>query len=244
MQSLGLLPIKRVLAEPIGAPNGIGKGVSVVVLGGGIGGLVSAYELRKLGYDVTVLEARARPGGCNWTGRDGTKIELTDGTTQTIHWQEGNYQNLGPARLPNTHWTMLSYVEELGVPMEVEINTSRPTFLQNDKANGGKPIVNRPAVNDTRGHVSELLSKCMAQGALNQELSSMDRERIIDFLKVYGPLDKTGAYKGSDRAAIKLPQERDRRLGLWTCPSICVPYSTRTSGLQCCLKGPGNGRRL
>ena len=107
MQSLGLMPMKGVLAEPIHAAPGTGTGTKVVVLGAGIGGLVSAYELRKLGYDVTVLEARERPGGRNWTGRNGTKVEFVDGTVQTINWEEGNYQNLGPARLPSTHWTML-----------------------------------------------------------------------------------------------------------------------------------------
>lgn len=35
----------------------------VVVLGAGLAGLVAAYELRLLGHDVRVLEARARPGG-------------------------------------------------------------------------------------------------------------------------------------------------------------------------------------
>jgi monoamine oxidase len=205
MQSLGLLPMKGALAEPIRATATTGKGVKVVVLGAGIGGLVSAYELRKHGYDVTLLEARERPGGRNWSGRKGTRIEFIDGTVQTIDWEEGNYQNLGPARLPSTHWTMLGYCRELGVPLEVEINTSRSTLLQNDKANGGTPIPQRKAINDTRGHVSELLSKCVAQGALDSELTAEDRQRMIDFLKIYGPLDKDNKYIGSDRAGLKIP---------------------------------------
>src|SRR5271167_1963860 len=123
MQHLGLMPMYGEQWRPIEAAAGVGKGVRVVVLGGGIGGLVSAYELKKLGYEVTVLEARERPGGRNWTARNGTKVEFVDGTTQTVQWEAGNYQNLGPARLPSTHWTMLEYVRELGVPLEVEINT-------------------------------------------------------------------------------------------------------------------------
>jgi monoamine oxidase len=205
MQSLGLMPMKGEQVQPIQAAAGSGKGVKVVVLGGGIGGLVSAYELKKLGYDVTLLEARERPGGRNWTGRDGTKVNFVDGTTQTIQWEEGNYQNLGPARLPSTHWTMLGYCRELGVPLEVEVNTSRSTLLQNDKANDGKPVPQRKAINDTRGHVSELLSKCISQGALDSELTKEDRERMTAFLKVYGPLDAKGAYVGSDRAGYKTP---------------------------------------
>ena len=204
MQSLGLMPMKSMLAQPIHAAMGVGKGIKVVVLGAGIGGLVSAYELRKLGYDVTLLEARERPGGRNWTGRGGTKVEFTDGTVQTIKWEEGNYQNLGPARLPSIHLTMLGYARELGVPMEVEINTTRSSLMQNDKANGGKPVVQRKAINDTRGHVSELLSKCVAHGGLDAEVSKQDRERMTTFLKIYGPLDTSGKYVGSERAGLKI----------------------------------------
>jgi monoamine oxidase len=214
MQSLGLMPMKGVLAEPIAAAAGSGKDVKVVVLGAGIGGLVTAYELKKLGYEVTLLEAQARPGGRNWTGRNGTKIEFVDGTTQTINWEEGNYQNLGAARLPSTHWTMLGYCRELGVPMEVEVNSSRSTFLQNDKADGGAAVPQRKAINDTRGHVSELLQKCVAQGALDAELTKEDRERMKAFLTMYGPLDETGAYKGSGRAGYKTAPGAGKQVGV------------------------------
>jgi monoamine oxidase len=42
----------------------------VLVLGAGLGGLAAAYELKKAGYAVTVLEARSRPGGRVLTYRD------------------------------------------------------------------------------------------------------------------------------------------------------------------------------
>ena len=42
MQALGLMPMKGEQVTPIAAAPGSGKGVKVVVLGGGIGGLVSA----------------------------------------------------------------------------------------------------------------------------------------------------------------------------------------------------------
>lgn len=48
---------------------------SVIVAGGGIGGLCCAYELLKLGHEVKVLEASGRHGGHVLTGRDG----LSDG---------------------------------------------------------------------------------------------------------------------------------------------------------------------
>ncbi len=219
MQSLGLMPMAATLAEPIAAASGSGKGVKVVVAGGGIGGLVSAYELRKLGYDVTLLEARNRPGGRNFSGRKGVEVEFTDGQKQTIAWDEPNYQNLGPARLPSVHTTMLNYCRELHVPLEVEINTSRSTLLQNDKANNGKPVVQRKAINDTRGHVSELLSKSIAGGALDQDLTAEDKDRMITFLKLYGPLDKTNKYVGSDRAGYKVEAGAGPQIGVFEEPS-------------------------
>jgi monoamine oxidase len=203
MQAMGLMPMKAVAAEPITAAAGVGKGTKVVVLGGGIAGLTTAYEARKLGYDVILLEARKRAGGRSWSARNGDVVEFVDGTKQQVTWSEGLYQNMGPGRLPSVHGTILGYCRELKVPLEVEVNTSRSTLLQNDKVNDGKPYVQRKAINDTRGHVSELLSKAVQNGSLDQELSAEDRVRMIEFLKIYGALDKSSAYKGSDRAGIK-----------------------------------------
>jgi monoamine oxidase len=41
----------------------------VVIIGGGLAGLSAAYELSQAGHDVTVLEARTRPGGRVFTLR-------------------------------------------------------------------------------------------------------------------------------------------------------------------------------
>src|SRR5882762_7254817 len=77
MDALGLLP--RSEAKPFaGLPASIGKGKKVVILGAGIAGMVAAYELRKAGFECAVLEARSRPGGRNWTIRNGNKVEFTD----------------------------------------------------------------------------------------------------------------------------------------------------------------------
>ena len=203
MQALGLMPMKASAATPIAAAAGVGKGVKLVILGGGIAGLVTAYEARKLGYDVTVLEARHRPGGRNWSAKKGDVVEFIDGTKQNVEWSEGLYQNMGPARLPSVHGTILGYCRELKVPLEVEINTSRSSMLQNDAVNGGKPFIQRQVLNDARGHVSELLGKAIKGGALDQDLTAEDKQRMVAFLRTYGPLDRSGAYKGSDRASLK-----------------------------------------
>ncbi len=198
MQSMGMMP--AMAAAPVLAAPGSGSGLKVVILGGGIAGMVAAMELRALGYSCTVLEARERPGGRNWTVRGGDKVVFEDGTTQTCAWDSGNYQNVGPARLPSIHANILGYCRKLGVELQVEVNTSRSSHLQNDAANGGKPLVQRQVINDTRGHVSELLMKCASNGSLDAEMTKDDRDRMLAFLRIYGPLDDAGKYKGSDRA--------------------------------------------
>lgn len=200
MQHLGLMEVPELAAAPLSVEPGSGKGIKVVVLGGGIAGLVAAYEMGKAGYSCTVLEARQRPGGRNWTVRNGTKIEFKDGTTQTASWEDNSYFNAGPARLPSIHKTMLGYCRELGVPLEVEVNTSRSSLLQSDVAFGGKAIEQREAINDTRGHVSELLAKCIRQNVLDQEFSKEDRERMLAFLRIYGDLKPDYSFTGSARS--------------------------------------------
>jgi monoamine oxidase len=200
MQHLGLMEAPEAAAAPLSIEPGSGKGTKVVILGGGISGLVAAYEMGKAGYTCTVLEARQRPGGRNWTIRTGSKIEFKDGTIQTANWEDGSYFNAGPARLPSIHKTILGYCRELGVPLEVEVNTSRSSLLQSDAAFGGKAIEQREAINDTRGHVSELLAKCIRQNALDQEISKDDRERMLAFLRTYGDLKSDYSFVGSERS--------------------------------------------
>ena len=213
MQGLGLMPARALPAPRLDVAPGSGKGIKVAILGGGIAGLVAGYEMKALGFDCTVLEARHRPGGRSWTVRPGDSVVFTDGAVQQCEWQLGHYQNFGPARLPSIHTTILGYCRKLGVAMEVEVNTSRSTLLQNDAANGGKAMVQRQVVNDTRGHVSELLSKCIAKGALNDELTAQDRDRMLSFLREYGPLDNAGKYTGSERAGYSRPPGAGDELG-------------------------------
>jgi monoamine oxidase len=210
MQGMGLTPARAEKPVSITAAPGTGKGVKVVILGGGISGLVAAYEMKALGYDCTLLEARDRPGGRNWSVRGGDKVVFTDGAAQTCLFDPGHYQNVGPARLPSVHSNMLGYCRKLGVALEVEVNSSRSSYLQNDAANDAKPVVQRQAINDTRGHVSELLAKCIRRGALDQEMTREDRDRMLNFLAMYGPLDDAGKYGGSERAGyIKTPSAGD-----------------------------------
>src|SRR5215468_7171619 len=128
MQAMGLIGTAAI-AEPVALERGAHHGTKVVVLGAGMAGLSAAYELVKAGYDCTVLEARDRVGGRTWTIRRGTALELTDGSRQVCDFDDGLYWNAGPARLPSHHQGVLGYCRELGVALEVEVNTSRGALL-------------------------------------------------------------------------------------------------------------------
>jgi monoamine oxidase len=92
---------------------------------------------------------------------------------------------------------MIGYCKELGVAMEVEVNTSRRTLLQSDKAFSGRPVEQREVINDAQGQVAELLAKPIRRGALDQDVTSEDRERMLVFLRSFGDLRSDYVYAGA-----------------------------------------------
>src|SRR6516165_227434 len=196
MQAMGLLSTAA-LAEPLALQKGEAHGTKVVILGAGVAGLSAAYELGKAGYDCTVLEARDRVGGRNWSIRRGTRLEMTDGTRQLCDFDPELYWNAGPARIPSAHEAVLGYCRELGVTLDVLVNTNRSALIHNPQANGGRPIEIREAHNDVRGEFAELLGKALNRGALDEELTADDKERMVAFLRTYGDLSPDLQFKGT-----------------------------------------------
>src|SRR5262245_50256957 len=86
MRALGLVASPEALATPDYHPPAPGdltqdkRGKRIVILGAGMAGLVTAYELGKGGYDCVVLEAKDRVGGRNWTVRGGTRHDSEEQT--------------------------------------------------------------------------------------------------------------------------------------------------------------------
>jgi monoamine oxidase len=199
MGALGLAPTKAEAAtKGFSAPRAADFSLtgrtpaSVVILGGGVAGLVSAYELGKAGYKCTIIEPRSRTGGRNFTARAGTEQTDLFGNTQVCTFSEGQYMNCGPARL--AQWMVtLEYCRELGVPVEVFSNQNADAFLYNSKTGMIAPERWRTAKADVYGYVSELLAKATSQGALDQELTSDDKERLIAFLQQWGSLGSAPA---------------------------------------------------
>jgi monoamine oxidase len=208
MGALGLAPTAAEAAAPTFQPpnqsefNLTGRsGARVVILGGGVAGLATAYELGKAGYDCTVLEARSRAGGRNLTVRGGTVETDLDGHTQKARFSSGIYLNAGPARL--AQWMVtLDYCRELGVPIEVFTNTNADALIYNESSGMTKAMRYRTAKADVYGYVSELLAKATDQGALDAALTADDRQRLLAFLASFGAIgDRTTgfAYSGTSR---------------------------------------------
>jgi monoamine oxidase len=101
-----------------------GPAKKVLVLGAGMAGLVAAYELTKLGHDVTILEARTRPGGRVHTLRE--------------PFSDGLFAEEGAARIPETHDLTHKYVKEFALPLE-PFYPSRLNALRFDR--GGREEV-------------------------------------------------------------------------------------------------------
>lgn len=55
------------------------KSLKIAVIGAGLGGLTAAYRIRQQGYDVSVYEARARPGGRVCSFYSGNSIDEVGG---------------------------------------------------------------------------------------------------------------------------------------------------------------------
>jgi monoamine oxidase len=69
----------------------------IVIVGAGLSGLIAAYELRKLGNEILVLEAQPRVGGRVLTLRD---------------FAGGQYADAGAARIPVDHDLTRRYIKE------------------------------------------------------------------------------------------------------------------------------------
>jgi len=80
------------------------SGRKVIILGAGAAGLAAGLKLREIGHDVTILEARTRPGGRIHTLRE--------------PFADGLYAEAGAGRIPSTHALTLAYVERFKLALE------------------------------------------------------------------------------------------------------------------------------
>jgi monoamine oxidase len=81
-----------------------GASKKVIIIGAGLAGLSAAFELSRLGHEVTMLEARLRPGGRVYTLRE--------------PFSDGMYGEAGAARIPDNHHLTLKYIKLFGLTLD------------------------------------------------------------------------------------------------------------------------------
>jgi monoamine oxidase len=95
--SAGSVVLSRADAADLTRKSGAGRGGKVLILGAGMAGLAAGLKLKEMGYEITLLEARTRPGGRVHTIREPFSDEL--------------YAEAGAGRIPITHALTLDYVK-------------------------------------------------------------------------------------------------------------------------------------
>ncbi|QXL85640.1 flavin monoamine oxidase family protein [Comamonas sp. NLF-1-9] len=182
--------------------EGAKQGASVVILGAGLAGMVAAYELRRAGYQVQILEYQDRAGGRCYTLRGGDSVEEIDGSVQKVQFAKGNYLNPGPWRVPYHHVALLDYYKKLGVEIEPFNMFNHNAYLHADGELGGKPVRAHEVYSDVRGNVAELLAKSVRQNALDEAVSGEDAQKLLASLKDWGFLDKEYRYTKNMQASM------------------------------------------
>ena len=181
--------------------SGAPKGGSVLILGAGIAGMVAAYELRKAGYKVQILEYNDRPGGRNWSLHGGDSYTEMGGVTQKVKFDKGLYFNPGPWRIPYHHQGILHYCRILNVPLENFVMVNNAAYIHSGRAFGGQPKRYREVVADYDGYIAELLAKATSQNQLDGALDKDEKDGLLRMLQRWGALDKNYEYKKGDDAS-------------------------------------------
>jgi len=205
--------------------SGDPKGASVLVLGAGMAGMCAAYELRKAGYKVQILEYNDRPGGRNWSLYGGDTYTELGGFTQQVRFDKGLYLNPGPWRLPHHHYAVLHYCKLLNVALEPFVQVNYAAYLHSTKAFGGKPQRYRHVHADFNGYVAELLAKSTRQQALDQPVTREDKEILLEAMREWGALDKNYEYKKGLLSSERRGWDSDPGGGLTSVPTPSDPLA-------------------
>ncbi|MEJ7901654.1 MAG: flavin monoamine oxidase family protein [Thermomicrobiales bacterium] len=186
--------------------DGSGNGTKVIVVGAGPGGCPAAYELMKLGYDVTVIEARDRLGGHVFTVRGGSTTTEYGKGEQVCDWDDENmWFDAGPSRIPFYHRSFFHYAQELNVPLMDHKNIDLNAWVYAEDIPGalnGKRMRLHEMRADMGGYTSQLLAQAMNQDDLDLPITADDRDQLVDYLinwgilssedLTYGPSDHRG----------------------------------------------------
>jgi monoamine oxidase len=106
------IPLELIKLRGLGTPA---AKKHVVIVGAGIAGLCAGYELERLGYEVTILEADLKHAG---------------GRIRTLRFEGGRYGEAGAMRIPQDHNFTRFYCDELGLRLRPFVQVNHQGFLR------------------------------------------------------------------------------------------------------------------
>lgn len=193
------------------------EGKKVIVIGSGVGGLTTAYELlaQHSGAEVTVLEALNRTGGRCLSLRTGDTLtedensnlfESKPGKTQVVRFKRpvGDaepYLNAGPGRIPSSHKRLLHYLKKFSVDVEVYVMNSESNLVQKNNSFGGQPMVYRRLDHNTRGWLAQMVfasaKELLSKPDMKIEADKLETrvKELQDLMISFGELDSNGKYE-------------------------------------------------
>jgi len=131
----------------------------VIVIGAGLAGLTTAYELTKAGHEATILEARNRAGGRVFTVRE--------------PFVDGLYAECGAEWVESNHEYLLRYIDEFGLPLY------RGSFRDNED----EGLQYSPRARKTHERLEEITKQVNSFEHLNPSLPELDKLSFYEFLK-------------------------------------------------------------
>lgn len=200
-----------------------------MILGAGLAGMPAACEPGKLGYQCQVLEARGFAGGRCQTARKGFTLQELGGEARTCGFDDGQYINHGPWRIPQHHQSTLHYTRLFEVPLEIMVDDNDHAFVYLENAGPLSKQRLRPAQlkSDMRGHVAELLAKSVRNNQLDRasRRHGCDRARLLQARRPPG----APACRGADH-----PPGRTQRLTVTCKDSVSGKLSAITADYCLC----------
>ncbi len=184
-------PSVAALTEPPVLEGG-GRGITVGIVGGGPAGVAAALELARVGYDVTLFEARDRFGGRLWSARRGDRTDPISGAPQVCAFEGDGYAEVGGMRIHPSMTAILHYCRALNIEMGTFVNWNAGAFLLMTSPEAGT-LANTPV---PIRRVQQDLAGYLAQSALESGSASDLRKAA----QAFGQLDSSGVYRGSSRS--------------------------------------------
>lgn len=156
------------------------KKMEVGIIGGGLAGLSAAFELRKLGFNITIFDALE---------------DRIGGRVNTFYFdkEKKHYAELGPMRIPVSHETTWHYINTFGLGTEpfIQSNPNALVYVNNTRArNNPRSIEEKiyPTYNLTSREKNTPWDK-LYDYAVNFNMNNLHPEVRSEILKVLPTYD-------------------------------------------------------